>query len=338
MDQGTVNRRRNARAVDEGTDDTHIRRKRATKKRSQSGTRSTVESLKQRVAQTLYYFVCFGSWAIIFIQAYPLIDESSTVSSYHKIIGYFVFAFCFASWRYARGTDPGNITEETLCKFDNYPYDGVLFRRDNICPTLHIRKLARSKYDRYTNKHIPRFDHFCGWLGVPIGEENYRFFLLFLMVHAGMCWYGLIATFRLLWGEVLKETSPFFAYLRNSSSFKGILLHAFAMAHTNGWLFYVIIIMGTMSVFLSLFLCFHFYILLNGMTTNEYFKWKEVADIVKSQQKSGVPQGQGGNGGDVEEAVACIRSGRMPQNIYDLGFFSNTMEVLRPRSMRTKNI
>ncbi len=42
---------------------------------------------------------------------------------------------------------------------------------------MGVPKLARSKYDMYSGQHVPRFDHFCGWLGTPIGEENYRYFL-----------------------------------------------------------------------------------------------------------------------------------------------------------------
>lgn len=83
-------------------------------------------------------------------------------------------------------TNPGIITKTNIQRYDHFPYDHLLFTPDRICSTTGVRRLARSKYDRFKYKqNVARFDHYCGWVYNSIGEENYRFFLLFLLVHAG---------------------------------------------------------------------------------------------------------------------------------------------------------
>jgi len=67
-------------------------------------------------------------------------------------------------------------------------YDEVL---DNgllvpVCTTCEIVKPLRSKHDRFSDRCISRFDHFCPFMGVAVGEENYRIFF-FSMFHAMIC-------------------------------------------------------------------------------------------------------------------------------------------------------
>lgn len=141
---------------------------------------AVIEWLVDHFLILVYCVVVFGSWSVIFFYVYPWIDASTSVSSYHKVMGYLVFGACVASWRYASTSSPGFITEQNQSRYNHFPYDGVLFVEGQKCPTTHILRPARSKFDRYKyHQNIPRFDHFCGWLYNTVGEENYRFFLLF---------------------------------------------------------------------------------------------------------------------------------------------------------------
>lgn len=239
---------------------------------------ATVEKWTDRSLQLVYLVVVLGSWSIIFTYGYEAIQKSNYISNNHQYAGYAVFAACMSSWHYACHTSPGSVTSRTIALYDHYPYDSILYYNKQ-CPTLNIRKVARSKYDRFSKQHVPRFDHFCGWLNQAVGERNYRWFLLFLMVHVGMCYYGTWAMGTVLYGEVVDKN------LLNATFFNAvtgtevnadyiIVFHYMMMRYFE--ICGVLLLMTVMSVMLSIFLGFHLYITARNMTTNEYFKWKAV--------------------------------------------------------------
>lgn len=279
-----------------------------------------------RMQPIVYALAVYGSWTIIFSRGYPFFRASQHVASYHLLIGYVVFGLCVSSWITARWTNPGNLTIKTMARFDNYRYDDLLYMSNTICPTLGIRKLARSKYDKYIDKHVPRFDHFCGWINQSVGEENYRFFLLFLSVHTCMCLYGTGVTFTALWGHA-HDVEP-------EASFKVLAVSAVTCDYG---LTAVLILMGFMSILLGAFCSFHVFLIYKGMTTNEYVKWKLVyerhAIATKDyNHRHGRPP-QRSNQGDDEEAKLVDHPGPLPVNLYNLGFLGNLHEVLYPRSL-----
>ena len=102
--------------------------------------------------QIVYLVVVLGSWYIIFAYGYPAIIDSNHINDQHQYAGYLVFVLCLSSHFYASNKSPGSVTAETILLFDHYEYDNVLYTKRD-CPTLKIRKIARSKYDRYTKKH-----------------------------------------------------------------------------------------------------------------------------------------------------------------------------------------
>lgn len=237
-----------------------------------------VRKVGDKALVIMYLVVVLGSWSIMFTYGYDFMTRSPHVSSNHKISGYFVFIACMASFRKANTTSPGYIVEGNIPRFDNYPYDNLLYVNKK-CTSLGFRKLARSKYDRYSNSHVARFDHFCGWIDNAVGEENYRFFLLFLTVHVFMCAYGTFITYHLFQGEIADKN------LRNAIFYNAetgkevqadfiIIAHYLFMKHFHVAAVYLL--MGAMTVVLGLFLLFHLYIAANGMTTNEFYKWRQV--------------------------------------------------------------
>jgi hypothetical protein len=193
---------------------------------------------------------------------------------------------------------------------------------DSICPTHQLRKLPRSKYYRVTKKHIPRFDHFCGWLGQPIGEENYREFLIFVAVHALMCTYGILVSGVLIIG------------FKQGQGLIDMLLNDVILTMIFGFL-------TLACVPLVAFFGFHMYLIANGMTTNEYYKWK----LVRARHAAAKEQFQRQQfqmiDRDVEVSHALAPGeelladpGPHPCNLYDNGVYKNFLEVLSPRSLR----
>jgi palmitoyltransferase ZDHHC4 len=238
----------------------------------------------------VYFAVVLGVWTMVFLYVYPWISVSHHhVSEYHKYIGYVVFVACFGSWRLCNASSPGLITQRTWAKFDHYPYDNLLFLPNQKCQSTNLIKIPRSKFDRLKyNRNVPRYDHFCGWVYNTIGEENYRWFLLFLTVHVAMCFYGATITFLLFRGEV-KDKKLFdlvFFDRATGEEFKAdwsiVLQYLFTrrMGEAAG-----LAVMFVMGIALACFLGYHIHLTNRNMTTNEAGKWQDINAWYKKEQK-----------------------------------------------------
>lgn len=241
---------------------------------------ATVEFLAQRFLLLMYLAIVLGCWSIIFTYVYPWIDrqqsEEYSISALHKSMGYMVFALCMFSWRMTSRTSPGIITPTTLSLYQHYPFDDWMYTPSEKYPL----KLARSKFDRMKYQHfVPRYDHYCGWVDNTIGEENYRHFLLFLLVHTGMCYYGAHVLGRLFYNEIQIRKLLQVTFFDRSSGKEIPSSLWIAMQY----LFYkylyesvVLVVLLVMSITLSLFLGYHVYITSYGLTSNETYKWSQI--------------------------------------------------------------
>lgn len=320
----------------------------------------------------VYLVVVLGSWSVIFFFVYPWIDFSEFVSNHHKTAGYFVFVACIWSWRKASTTSPGIITSHTIERYNNYPYDRILFLPNKICPTVGIIKLARSKYDRFSGYHVPRFDHFCGWLHNPVGEENYRWFLLFLSIHVGMCSYGTFCCTWLFYGEVVEHNlwQVKFYNVATGEEFGASYFVVFQYLFQRHLVVAaVLLLMSVMALVLGMFLGWHIWIASRGMTTNECAKWDQVKAWHKKQtkrynqalkeglvapdkEKERAPAPRVADGDvtctgaaptaktnedekdELDDIPVLTNPGKLPKNIYNRGIVENWKEILYPRSMR----
>ena len=235
--------------------------------------------------QVMYCAIVFGGWSVMFAYGYPLMPNKY-VSGMHKVNGYFLFIACITSAVATVRKSPGCITAHNIALYDTYEYDGIMFG-DKICPTIGIRKLARSKYDRMTKSHVPRFDHYCAWVNNTIGEENYRLFYIFLIVHMFMLWYGAYVTGMIFLSEIDNlnlHTATFYdGNGRKIEATSTIAYQYLIQKHTP--LACLWILKFVLALVLTGFVAFHTYLICTGMTTNEYYKWKTAKDLWKRQLK-----------------------------------------------------
>ena len=293
--------------------------------------------------QGLYITLVYGTWCIIFAKVFPLCASDNAILPYWSTVGMgtVLFVACVVSYVVAKFSSPGVITSETIAKYDNYPYDNVLYVQQTtddatvvavVCPTTGIvKKLARSKYDKYKHlQHIPRYDHYCGWLHQAIGEENYRYFITFLFIHTFMCWYGFVAVYITIWnivhnGFVSNGNS---ATAGTTTAIVGLDTAMFSVnvlksiLWFDGYITVALAVLFVMSFLLTTFLGFHCFLICNGMTTNEYYKWKVVHERAYN------------NNHNTRHATISSSSSVPIKNLYNLGLLANWYEVFFPRSLR----
>ncbi|CCF59892.1 hypothetical protein KAFR_0I01110 [Kazachstania africana CBS 2517] len=79
------------------------------------------------------------------------------------------------------------------------------------CSNCEGLKSLRSHHSSVANYCIPRFDHYCIWLGTTIGKDNYKQFVIFLFyctVSFGIMWISAIVCY-LKYGRHYQEQNNF---------------------------------------------------------------------------------------------------------------------------------
>ena len=270
-----------------------------------------VQFVADQALAVVYLVVVLGCCSITIWYIFPWLDSQDYVARYHKYIALSFMAAALSSWRKICTCSPGLITSGTrstsqtddddaaaaaaaavvvvVKRYHHFPYDELLFESGQTCQTTGIIRPARSKFDRYKyHANVARFDHYCGWTCNTIGEENYRYFLLFLLVHLAMCMYGSYTIFQLFYGHLLQrhlldavfvdrvtgEEIPASKWILFQYLFNRYTLQAGQC-----------LLMGVMSIALGLFFGYHCYLTSINMTTNEAYKWEQVNKWYKRELK-----------------------------------------------------
>lgn len=252
----------------------------------------------------LFYVTIYIGFIVVYIfRVHPNLEH--IYSSYlplHRVLSFLVLPGPWIIVVLLQFLDPGTITAENVKSYmEIYKYDKVLYKPKQ-CPTLHLPVVARSRFCKYTERRVARYDHYCPWLLATVGERTQRFFLLFLFLNIIPSTYYAVGSYRLLryvistvkvrWGKSLLQnfTYGFIISLQMQPAVAGIF-----------------IILAGIAISMTFFLAQQIYYVSKNITQVELDK----IDAVKE-----------------ERAARHITEKYV--HFYDNGFVQNWKEVLFP--------
>ncbi|KAI9989170.1 hypothetical protein PInf_019309 [Phytophthora infestans] len=222
-----------------------------------------------------YLLLVVGGYSAFLFSGLPRIPNDS-LGEIHIYLSFIAVLGALHSFIQASMSAPGILLPQTLVYFDNYELDNVLYRQRE-CPTCKTTKLARSKHCSICNKCVPRFDHHCGWLNTCIGECNHRVFLRFLLMNALLCSYGSYVLYAILADEYGHLLGDEFLDEKSGTVVQGDMMVVIRyLIHEESVVTVLFVLCVGMGFALLCFVGFHLYLVSSNLTTNEFFKRREL--------------------------------------------------------------
>jgi palmitoyltransferase len=285
----------------------------------------------------------------------------------HQILGPIAIALPYLFLYLASFTDPGTITPSTHVHFmAQYPYDYTLFHPGIYCSTCRLLKPARSKHCSICKRCVSKLDHHCIFINSCVGSQNHHYFLLLLLTTGILTLYGGCLGLNLI-STTIRTQYPLWTIWPFSSTSSSQTWNQYFLSWQYGLQFSVGMGAVTMLALLTSplvwgLLAYHIWLVYCGTTTNESMKWADYqADMddglvfkrkmapdrpknpriepvwtrwpVESEQVLvRTEDGKPPRGGDLPgigdwEPVWNLRD---VENLYDLGFWDNLLDVLWP--------
>ncbi|CAM9301080.1 unnamed protein product [Chrysoparadoxa australica] len=266
------------------------------------------------IFQIVYLVLLNGSLGVFFFKCFPHFHEPY-MSSKHVLVSFGLVACCTVAFVLACSVPPGIITAATADQYANYPADGLLFLDGKQCRTCKTPKLARSKHCSMCGHCVSRFDHHCIWLNQCVGELNYRYFLLFLVINFVTFVYGCTTVWR-VFQTIIAKRGLMSAVFYNAKTDTRVPASASVLVQyfmgQEVALCAVFFLTGLMSFLMAGFALWHFYLTAAGMTTNEHSKWGHVQRFHKRLVKAYKAASKSNASGD-EDAQAGTGRGTKKQ-------------------------
>ena len=282
---------------------------------------------------------------------HPFIAENHWYYAWLAPVAYTILVVSFVL---ATFSDPGKITKQNHALLLNqFRFDNLMFLEDTECSTCKFTKPARSKHDRFTNKCVAKFDHYCLWINNTVGLYNYRWFLFFLLGNVWtLCWGALLAGLKMI---VMVAAE----YKDHPKPLPSIFSQWWQVMITNenkrvGIIFLLSVSTGALA---CAFTAMHFYYIYLGATTNETDQWGDIHAAISEGsvwmfQKPGFKldrsillqkdeEGRPNRSLTAEEreyvaqnglALTLLTDHKPIVNIYDTGFLNNLKAVMFPNS------
>eukprot|EP01128_Nolandella_sp_AFSM9_P005678 TRINITY_DN2799_c0_g1_i1.p1 TRINITY_DN2799_c0_g1~~TRINITY_DN2799_c0_g1_i1.p1 ORF type:complete len:427 (+),score=79.57 TRINITY_DN2799_c0_g1_i1:37-1281(+) len=241
---------------------------------------------KNPVLLIVYVMLVMGGYFAFLFFGAPLVPNSY-VGAEHLVIPHVVIAICMGWFYYLLQSDPGVVTAESMeLHSSKYHYESFLYGK-RFCTECQQDKPPRSKHCYVCGHCVARFDHHCPWLNGDVGASNTWKFLVFLLLTALVCTYCSILSANVVIGE-MDGRGMLTEKFKTNGGEERYLPFGFkvqwAMA-TYTPLMGLSFFTGAMSVVLYGFLLYQMYLVAVNTTTNESFKWKDIMDYAKRQDR-----------------------------------------------------
>ncbi|KAK4232648.1 putative palmitoyltransferase [Podospora fimiseda] len=267
-------------------------------------------------------------------------------------------------------TDPGYITPQNhTSEMARYPYDFTLFHPGISCHTCFLLKPARSKHCSVCKRCIAKNDHHCIFINNCVGANNHHYFLLLLLSTAILTLYGGVLGIHLITKKMYLYFPQFNLLPWKANHGAGMTLTQWLVIWSWGLQDGVAMGAVTLLALLTSplvwgLLGYHIWLVYCGTTTNESMKWSDwqyemregfayKRRMAKNRQKDlGVEPGWTRWPAETEQIIVRTESGNPPaeddkelagvgpwenvwalkdvENLYDLGFWDNLVDVFVP--------